>query len=92
MPDRNRGDKAAQRARNRNRKAEERFYEASARLGRSQPRPQPMQLRHWLACIDCEGTIPLHRPEPRIPLCDGCKDKREQAKQRATRAKMTAYL
>jgi RNA polymerase-binding transcription factor DksA len=29
-----------------------------------------------LSCLDCGAEIPLHRPDPRVPLCDECKDLR----------------
>lgn len=59
-------------------------FESDVRRGRAKapvvvlaPRAEP---RYFLDCIDCEWTIWLHRPEPRVPLCPRCKDEREAKK------------
>jgi hypothetical protein len=34
--------------------------------------------RYSIDCIDCEWTIWLHSPKPRVPLCERCKMRRAE--------------
>lgn len=49
------------------------------------PPPAP-RARYALDCIDCDETIELHRPTPRVPICDPCKVKRATKGKRRTEA------
>lgn len=44
--------------------------------------------RYHLICLDCEWDIRPNRPEPRVPLCRKCKEKREARRVADHRAKM----
>jgi hypothetical protein len=44
--------------------------EERERLGTAVP-------RYRLECLDCGRGLPLHRPTPRVPLCDRCVRQRQ---------------
>lgn len=60
-------------------------FEADVRAGRAKP-PIVVLIpnappRYYLGeCLDCSVELWVHKPKPRVPICRGCHDRREQKK------------